>query len=208
MPIPTVLRRHFLPLYVAFAQLWAASMVWAQANPPLTSKWSPGAIPGGRGIGVAADPVVTGRPFTAENNSRMMMLRHGEKVTYESHSIIARDSSGRIATRTPASPRVSFPDGKSASFIPAGGSIRDPAARVQMSWTDGASPLLDKVVMKNRMPPNLPPSRPNALNACERENGQTRNLPNGGTQRIEDLGERTIQGTTRLPPHPRKWVFA
>lgn len=189
----TLLRRRFLLLSIGSGGLLAGCLVWAQANPPLTSKWSPGAVPGGGGIAVAADPIVTGEPFTAENNSRMVMLRKGEKVSYESHSIIARDSLGRVATRTPASPHVQFPDGEAAGFIPAGGTIQDPAARVQLRWADGDLPS-GKVVLKNRMLPSLPPSGRHRLNACEREKGQTRHLRNGETRQVEDLGERTIQG--------------
>jgi hypothetical protein len=140
---------------------------------------------------VSADPIVTGEPFTAENNSRSVMLLNGEKVINESHSFIARDSSGRIATRTTESPHV--PNRGGFAFIPAGGTISDPIARVHMNWSDNLTSILGKVVMKNRLFSSQPQSGPRPLNACEREGSRTRNLPNGETRQIEDLGERTIQ---------------
>ena len=48
MAIPTARRRLFLLMGVGFL---AASAMGAQTTPPLTSQWSPGAIPGGGGIG-------------------------------------------------------------------------------------------------------------------------------------------------------------
>jgi hypothetical protein len=79
---------------------------------------------------------------------------------------------------------------------------------VKMRWDEGGPPQLNEIVMKNRIPPNTPLSRPQPLNACERESGNTRNYPNGETQQIGDLGERTIQNiltrgcrvTTVIPP--------
>jgi hypothetical protein len=185
--IPTTLRQLFLLMGVGLAAL----VIGAQTTPSLTSQWSPGAIPGGGGIAVSAFPIVAGEPFTGENNSRSVQVRNGKRIVYESHSIVARDSEGRVATRTPESPNVSMPDGGGSVFVPAGRSVADPVAMVQMRWNGGGQ--LNELVMKNRIPPNTPLSRPQPLNACERESGHTRNYPNGETQQIEDLGERTIQ---------------
>ena len=190
MAIPTARRRLFLLMGVGFL---AASAMGAQTTPPLTSQWSPGAIPGGGGIAVSAFPIVTGEPFTAENNARSVQIRNGKRIVYESHSIVARDSAGRVATRTPESPHVPIPDGGGSAFAPAGGRVADPVAMVQMRWDEGGPPQLNEVVLKNRIPPNSPLSRSQPLNACEPESGHTRNYPNGETQQIEDLGERTIQ---------------
>lgn len=193
MAIPTALRQLFVPLGVSLAGLLAALVIGAQTTPLLTSQWSPGAIPGGGGITVSAFPIVSGEPFTAENNSRSVQTRNGKRIVYESHSIVARDSEGRVATRTPESPHVPAPDGGGSVFVLAGGSVADPVAMVKMRWNGGGPPQLNEVAMKNRIPPNTPLSRPQPLNACERESGHTRNYPNGETQQIEDLGDRTIQ---------------
>jgi hypothetical protein len=127
-----------------------------------------------------------------ENNARSVQIRNGKRIVYESHSIVARDSARRVATRTPESPHVPIPDGGGSAFVPAGGRVADPVAMVQMRWDEGGPPQLNEVVMKNRIPPNSPLSRPQPLSPCERESGHTRNYPNGETQQIEDLGERTI----------------
>jgi hypothetical protein len=179
---------------VGLAGLLAGTMVGAQTLPPLTSQWAPGAIPGGGGIMVSAFPIVTGEPFTADNNSRSIQMRNGEKSVYEAHSMVARDSEGRIAARTPESPHVAFPDGKSAGFIAGGGNITNPADMVEMHWMEVGPPQIKEVVMKYRIPPNAPDTRAHPLDACEREAGHTRNLRNGETQQIAVMGERTIQG--------------
>jgi hypothetical protein len=193
MAARTLLRGLFVLTGVGLTVILAGSMVWAQELPPLSNKWAPGAVPGGGGIHVAAVPIVTGEPFTADNDSRSVMLLNGEKVINESHSIIARDSSGRVATRTVESPHVTFPNGKSAGSIPAGGTITDPTASVHLNWSEPMEAILGKVVMKNRLFPNEPQARPQPLDACERESGRTRHYQNGVTQQIEEIGERTIQ---------------
>jgi len=193
MATRTSLRGLVVLTGVGLAGILAGLVLWAQTLPPLSSKWAPGAVPGGGGIDVAAVPIVTGEPFTADNDSRLVMLLNGEKVIHESHSIIARDSSGRVATRTVESPHVAFPNGKSAGFIAAGGTITDPTAGVHLSWSEPMAAILGKVVMKNRLFPNGPRTRPHPLDACAREGGRTRNLPNGETRQVEELGERTIQ---------------
>ena len=194
MVIPATLRRFYLLVGVGLAGLLAAGVIGAQTMPPLTSQWSGGAIPSTGGITVSIFPIVTGQPFTAENNSRSVRERNGRRIVYESHSIVARDSAGRIATRTAESPHVFLPDGGGSVFVPAGGSVGDPIAMATMRWNEGGPPQLDKVVTKNRIPRDTPLlTEPQPLNACERESGRTRNYPNGQTQQIEELGERTIQ---------------
>ena len=192
MAIPTALQRLILLTGVGLAGVLAGPVVWAQPTPPLSSQWAPGAVPAGGGIRVSAYPIVTGEPFIAENNSRSVQIRNGERTIYESRSIIARDSSGRVPTRTAESPHVLFPDGGGVAFVPASSSISDPAAGVRLYWMERGPPQLDVVVLKNRILPNTPQSRSQPLNACERESGHTRNYPNGETQQIADLGERTI----------------
>src|SRR3984893_14070252 len=120
MAIPTALRQLFVPLGVALAGPLAALVIGAQTSASLTSQWSPGAIPSGGGITVSAFPIVSGEPFTAENNSRSVQTRNGKRIVYESHSIVARDSEGRVATRTSESPHVPAPDGGGSLFVPAG----------------------------------------------------------------------------------------
>jgi hypothetical protein len=68
MPDPNLLRCHFLPLSVA-ASLLAGCLVCAQSNPPLTSKWSSGAIPGGGGIVVPAVPILAGKPSSRQRKT-------------------------------------------------------------------------------------------------------------------------------------------
>ena len=193
--IQRALRRLFLLLGGGFAGLLAGWMVWAQTPPALSSKWSPGAIPGSGGVAVSAYPIITGKPFTAEYNFSSVQenppVPNGEKVTYESHSIVARDFPGRVATRTAESPQVPFRGG--ASFIPAGGSISDPTSGEMMTWDRVTSDIYGKVVIKSRMLPNMTQSRPHPLSAYEREGSQTRNRPHGETVQTEDLGKRTLQ---------------
>ncbi len=135
-------------------------------------------------------PPVIGQPFRAESNSRRTETRpDGKQVTYEYHGIIARDSQGRVFQGTTASPRVPERDGRTTTFIRGGGSITDPAAKVRLEWNDTM-----KIVTKMPLLPAQTPETPRPLGACERESGGTRSYPNGETQRIESLGERTIQG--------------
>lgn len=164
----------------------------AQTVPPLTSGWSPGAIPSSGGIVVRPFPVVTGEPFTANDDSRRVEIQNGKKVAYESHSVVARDSAGRIATRTPGSPQVPVGPASRVS-VPAGGSITDPVTMVHLSWTESGPPQLDHTVMQDRIIPNMPRFRAAPLNPCERPN-RRQNDRAGITQQTQPLGKRTIQG--------------
>jgi hypothetical protein len=189
MPTRVSVRRITLPAFLgfAFAGLGAWGTGRAQANRPLSTNWSPGAVPGGHGIVVLAYPTVSGEPFTAKNDSRALEMVDGARVTYESHSIVARDALGRVATRNAESPHA-----RSGAFIPAGGTIIDPVAGVQLWWTGGGLPQLDKVAMKNRIVKNAMGPRRQPLTACEEEAGQTRHRPNGVAQQVESLGIRRI----------------
>jgi hypothetical protein len=196
MAVRMSLRRLAFPTFVAVALAGFAPVGMAQSRvaPPLTSKWSPGAIPGGGGITVSAYPIVAGEPFTANNDSRDVETVNGMKLTYESHSIVARDASGRVATRNAESPHVPFPGEKnrSSAFIAAGGSVIDPVVGVRLWWNNAGSPRVDNVVMKSRTLESVMPPRRRSLTACEKEAGQTRHLRNGVTQHIENLGLRRI----------------
>ncbi|MGH6858027.1 MAG: hypothetical protein ACRECP_10455, partial [Methylocella sp.] len=167
-------------------------MVFAQTSPPLNSQWSPGAVPGGGGIAVSPYPIVTGEPFSAEYNTRTVEIRNGKRIVHESHSFVARDSAGHVATRTPESPHVRDENG--VLFVIASGTISDPAAGVLLYWDEeDEPPPLKHVVFKRRIRPNKPLHGPQALSACERVGGHPRDYQNGDTEKIEDLGERTIQ---------------
>ncbi len=76
------LRRITLPAFLgfAFAGLGAWGTGRAQVNRPLSTTWSPGAVPGGHGIVVPAYPTVSGKPFTAKNDSRALEMVDGVKV--------------------------------------------------------------------------------------------------------------------------------
>jgi hypothetical protein len=139
---------------------------------------------------IEAFPPVMRRPFHAESNSRKVQIRaDGKQVVYEYHGIIARDSRGRVFQGTNASPHVPREDGRSAVSISGGGSITDPIVKVLFRWNDRS-----KTVTKFALPPGqtLVTARP--LDACEHESGGKRFNPNGETQSIDSLGERTIQG--------------
>lgn len=196
MAVRTDLRRFTIPMLAVFALAAGGTMALAQATTtlPLTSKWTHGAVPGGGGIAVSAYPVITGQPFTANNDSRSIEMVRGMKVTYESHSIVARDASGSVATRTTESSHVSLSGerNRSGAYIPAGGTISDPVAGVRIWWTSIGPPQLRKFAMKRRMVGGGRRLMHPPLTACEREAGQTRHLPSGVTQRIENLGTRRI----------------
>ncbi len=191
MAIPTALRRLILLTGVGLAGLLAGPVVWAQAIPPLSSHWSPGAVPGGGGIAVSDYPIVTGEPFSADYNTRSVEIRNGKRKVHESHSFVARDSAGRVATRTPESPHVRYENG--VSFVIASGTISDPAAGVVLDWEEGEPPPWNDVAFKRRIRPNKPLLGPQALSACEVVGGHPRDEPYGANQQVTDLGERTIQ---------------
>ncbi|MGH7745897.1 MAG: hypothetical protein ACREQ5_14120, partial [Candidatus Dormibacteria bacterium] len=137
-------------------------------------------------------PIVTGEPFSAEYNTRTVEIRNGKRIVHESHSFVARDSAGHVATRTPESPHVRDENG--VLFVIASGTISDPAAGVLLYWDEeDEPPPLKHVVFKRRIRPNKPLHGPQALSACERVGGHPRDYQNGDTEKIEDLGERTIQ---------------
>lgn len=193
MAIPTALRNLLLRVGTGLAGVLLAFVTAAQTMPPLSTAWSPGAIPGGGGIVIPAFPVVTGESFTANNDSRRIEVRNGKRTVYESHSIIARDSEGRIAVRTPESPHVASPNGRGSVYIPGAGRIDDPVAMVRLQWSEGGPPQLGGIVFKSRTV-QVPQYRPAVLNPCERGGSRLRQYPSGVTQQIESIGERTIQG--------------
>lgn len=209
MAIPTTLRRFLVRMGTALAGVSMACVLGAQTMPPLTTSWSPGAVPGGGGIVIPAFPVVTGEPFTANDDSRRIEVQKGKRITQESHGVVARDSEGRIAVRTSESPHVALPvpGGRGSTFVPAGGSISDPVAMVHLQRTESGPLLLNDVVLKNRIVRTMPQYRPAVLNPCERGGDRSRPYTNGITQQIESVGERTIQGiltegcrvTTHIP---------
>jgi hypothetical protein len=157
-------------------------------------------------------PVVTGKPFRAEVNARRVQIKpDGSQAVYESHDILARDIDGRVFSEHLASPRPTAPRG--GSFTPHGASIFDPVAMTQMRWSDFESPTgvrpLSNTITKWRL--NLAGSGPTRLSACDGDHPAIRTYPyNRVTQRIEDLGERTIQNipvkgcrvTTSIPGEP------
>jgi hypothetical protein len=188
-----MLRRPTLRALSFFAA--ALSPLFAQTIPNLSSQYSSGAIPYGESMYVSAYPATTGEPFHAEVNARKVESRpDGKQVIYESHGILARDSGGRIFREQLPSPVVPRAKGKGVSVLHAI-TIWDPVAMAQIQWDDQANqPLPTKTAIKMPLTKGPPFAANRVLDACERENGATRSYPNGETQKIEDLGERTIQG--------------
>lgn len=158
-------------------------------NGPLTSQWSPSVIPyGGATMPISIFPAVTGRPFRAEVNARKIETKpDGKQITYESHGILARDSEGRVLQEGLPSPKVSVSGG--ATFTTLSAKVTDPSAKLEYRWDE-----MTKTVLKMRPLPHHIRTTPEPLDACEREQGRTRTYPNGSTQRIESLGESSIQG--------------
>jgi hypothetical protein len=162
----------------------------AQIKGPLTSQWSPGAVPyGGANMPINIFPTVTGRPFRAEVNARKVETKaDGKQITYESHGILARDSAGRVLQEGLPSPRVGI-SGGGATFTPLSAKVTDPIAKSEFRWDE-----MTKMLFKMRPLPQQIRTTPAPLDGCEREQDRARSYPNGTTQRSESLGERTIQG--------------
>jgi len=156
---------------------------------PLNSQWSPGAIPYGAGdMPINIFPAVTDKPFHAEVNARKIETKpDGKQITYESHGVLARDSNGRVLQEGLPSPNVAVSGGTTSTILTA--KVTDPTSKLELRWDE-----MTKMVLKMRPLPHQISTTPEPLDACEREEGRTRAYPNGSTQRIESLGERTIQG--------------
>ena len=169
--------------------------IYAQTNTPLSNQYSPGAIPYGAILGATDDTAVTGQPFLAEINARKVRSQPGGKqIAYESHGLLARDSEGRVHREQLPSPKVANSGGGS-TFVTHSVTISDPVAMIQLRWDDHTNEILHtNSVSQSPLPKLLHGGRPQALDACEREHGNTRSYPNGETQTIETLGEQTIQG--------------
>jgi hypothetical protein len=169
--------------------------IYAQTNTSLSNCYSPGAIPYGAILGATDEMGVTGQPFFAEINARKVQSRPGGKqIVYESHGLLARDSEGRVHREQLPSPKVANPGGGS-TFVTHSVTISDPVAMTQLRWDDHTNEILHtNTVSQSPLPQSTQGGRPLVLDACERELGNTRSYPNGETQTIESMGERTIQG--------------
>jgi hypothetical protein len=171
--------------------LLAAGAVSAQELPPLSNQYAPGVPVGayGGGMPVSGFPVVTGRPFRANVNSRSIQpFPGGTLKTYEYHGVMARDSQGRIMRESPEAPfdSATIPTGGFA-YSPHGVSVTDPIAKVSIQWQD-----MSKMVMKMNLLPNQ--MRAQTLNICEAAAGAARGGRVNPNRRVEDLGEKRIQG--------------
>lgn len=144
---------------------------------------------------VSVYPAVIGQPFHAEVKwLRTKTQQDGKQAVQESRAVLARDSEGRVFSEQLPSQKVKAADG-SYTFTRHTVSISDPAAMTVMQWTDETDAIPDsKIVTKTALFPGPGGGRPPVLDACQREKGATRSYPNGETQKIQDLGERTIQG--------------
>jgi hypothetical protein len=164
----------------------ASSSIYAQTNAAVSNQYSPGAIPYGAILGVR-DPVVVGQPFSAEINARKIVRQpDGKKIVYECHGTIARDSQGRVRREQFPSPKVLRANGgRTISAVV----VSDPLTGMQLHWS-AASATVGQFPFSTA----TPSGKPEPLDACEYETGKTRSYPNGETQVIEFLGERTIQG--------------
>jgi hypothetical protein len=161
----------------------------------ISNRYSPGAIPYGAILGATDDTGVTGQPFLAEINARKVQRQPGGKqIVYESHGLLARDSEGRVHREQLPSPKVANAGGGS-TFVTHSVTISDPVAMIQLRWDDHMNEVLHtNGISQSPLPKHPPGGRPQALDACEREHRNTRSYPNGETQTIESIGERTIQG--------------
>jgi hypothetical protein len=170
-------------------------LVYAQTNTSVSNHYSPGAIPYGAILGTTDDTAVTGRPFLAEINARKVRGQpDGKQIVYESHGLLARDSEGRVHREQFPSPKVANPGGGS-TFVTHSVTISDPVAMIQLRWDDHTNEILHtNSVSQSPLPKHPRGEKPQALDACEREHGNIRSYPNGETQTIESIGERTIQG--------------
>jgi hypothetical protein len=144
---------------------------------------------------VSVYPATTGQPFHAEVKWRKVKIQpDGKQSVRESRGILARDSEGRVYIEQLPSQDSGGADA-SHSFRPHTFSISDPVAMTQLQWDDQTNVTLgSKAVLKTALRPDPSGAKPPALDACQREKGATRSYPNGESQKIEDLGERTIQG--------------
>jgi hypothetical protein len=169
--------------------------IYAQTNTPISNRYSPGAIPYGAIGGTTDDTTVTGQPFSAEINARKVQSKRGDgQIVYESHGLLARDSEGRVRREQLPSPKAPSSGGGNV-FVTHSVTISDPVGMVQLRWDDQTSEILHKnTVSQSALPKRPGGGGPQVLDACERENGNTRSYPNGETQTIQALGERTIQG--------------
>lgn len=141
---------------------------------------------------LAVYPATTDQPFHADVKMRRVKIHpDGTQTVDESQGILARDSRGRVLNEQL---RSGGPDGADGSHSskPHAVSISDAAAMTQLRWDDVVPG--SKTVLKTALRPIPQGRNPAPLDACQREKGATRSYPNGETQKIEDLGERTIQG--------------
>jgi hypothetical protein len=145
---------------------------------------------------VSVYPVVADQPFHAEVKwLKTQTLPDGKQIVQESRGVLARDSEGRVFSEQVPSQKIKATDG-SYTFMRHTVSISDPIAMTVMQWTDETDAIPDsKIVMKTALRPGPGGAKPPVLDACQREKGTTRSYPNGETQKIDDLGERTIQGS-------------
>jgi hypothetical protein len=155
----------------------------AQGLGPLSDQYSPGAIPSA--LRLMFRRAVTGQPFQAKLNVRFIRkMPNGTWGTFESHLVLARDAAGRLYQKQLPSPRKA-----DAGYVARYVIITDPAAGVEIQWSAEA-----KSVLKYPLPA---PSRCRKLRQpdwCERESGRVRQYPNGGSERIRYLGQRTTLG--------------
>lgn len=140
-------------------------------------------------------PATTGEPFRAEVKRRKVKIQpDGKQTVDESHGVLARDSEGRVFSEQLPSQKIKATDG-SYSSTEHTVSVSDPLAMTVMQWNDETETNPDsKTVLKTALRPGPGGAKPPVLDACQREKGTTRSYPNGETQKIDDLGERTIQG--------------
>jgi hypothetical protein len=151
------------------------------------------------GQSVSVYPAVTGQPFHAEVKwVKTQTLPDGKQIVQESRGVLARDSEGRVFSEQLPSNKNKATGG-SYTFTRHTVSISDPVAMTVMQWNDETETNRDsKTVLKTALRPGPGGAKPPVLDACQREKGTTRSYPNGETQKIDDLGERTIQG---IPTH-------
>jgi hypothetical protein len=140
-------------------------------------------------------PATTGEPFHAEVKTRKVKIQlDGKQTVDESHEVLARDSEGRVFNEQLPSQNAGGVEG-SHSFRPHTVSISDPVAMTQLRWDDQTGAIsTSKTVLKTALWFGSGGAKPPVLDACQRGEGATRSYPNGETQKIEDLGKRTIQG--------------
>jgi hypothetical protein len=216
------------PLLLLFGV--SAAAIFAQTNqtslsiPPLTSQYSPGS-----NGGVFLDlnlryGVVRGAPFRGEINARRIKEEpDGKQAVYESHEIIARDIEGRLYHDHPASPVTKDPEGIGMGNTFHTTRIFDPVAMTEMDWRDdlsfpfGLAGITDsshQTIRRTRLDPGVVlQTEPPQFDACD--DPAIHSYSRSGTEQIEQLGERTIQGlavrgcrvTASIPANPSlKWT--